>query len=239
MSAIHGRKVHRIRILIADNSRIHTQLLSEALKQDPSLEVASWDLDPAGLIAAVQAQSIDVVAVSSAFTGLGVGALEIVRELRSLRPETKTVVLLDSQKNEDIVSVFRAGARGIFSRDSSLEMFCKCMHKVYEGEIWAEGLALSFAIDALASAPVIRAAGKNGMKLLSKRELQVVQCVVQGLTNREIAKQMNLSQHTIKNYLFHIFDKLGASNRTELLLMTLYQNNNEESTSIRKNPRGD
>jgi DNA-binding CsgD family transcriptional regulator len=62
------------------------------------------------------------------------------------------------------------------------------------------------------------------MKLLSKRELQVVRSLAEGLTNREIAEQLNLSPHTIKNYLFRIFDKLGVSSRIELLFMTLSQN---------------
>jgi DNA-binding CsgD family transcriptional regulator len=61
------------------------------------------------------------------------------------------------------------------------------------------------------------------MDLLSKREMEVVRCLARGLTNREIAKQMGLSQHTVKNYLFRVFDKLGVSSRVELLFMTLSQ----------------
>jgi DNA-binding CsgD family transcriptional regulator len=59
------------------------------------------------------------------------------------------------------------------------------------------------------------------MDLLSKREVEVVRCLAQGLNNHDIAQRLGLSQHTIKNYLFHIFDKLGVSNRIELLFMTL------------------
>jgi DNA-binding CsgD family transcriptional regulator len=64
--------------------------------------------------------------------------------------------------------------------------------------------------------------------LLSKRELEVVQYLAQGLTNREIADRLGLSQHTIKNYLFRVFDKLGVSSRVELLFMTLSQNSNAD-----------
>jgi hypothetical protein len=58
--------------------------------------------------------------------------------------------------------------------------------------------------------------------------LQVVQCLAEGLTNREIAKRLHLSQHTIKNYFFKIFDKLGVSSRVELLFMSLSQGANEQ-----------
>jgi DNA-binding CsgD family transcriptional regulator len=61
------------------------------------------------------------------------------------------------------------------------------------------------------------------MDLLSKRELEVVRCLAEGLTNRDIAERLKLSQHTIKNYLFRIFEKLGVSSRVELLFMTLSQ----------------
>src|SRR5271165_7099435 len=82
---------------------------------------------------------------------------------------------------------------------------------------------MSLAVEALASTPTVRAVDANGLDLLSKRELEVVRSLAEGLTNREIAERMGLSQHTIKNYLFRIFDKLGVSNRIELLFMTLSQ----------------
>jgi DNA-binding NarL/FixJ family response regulator len=222
----------KIRILIADGSRINTELLSDALKRDPALDVVSWDWSVSSLIPTAQAQHVDVLAISTTLKDRPEETFELVRKLRSARPATKTVVLLDSQKHEDVINAFRAGARGVFSRDSSVEMFCKCMHRVHQGDIWADTREVSLAIDALASAPAVRAVDGEGLSLLSKREHEVVQCLVQGLTNREIADKMGLSQHTIKNYLFRVFDKLGVSSRTELLFMTLSQNNSPEQPSL-------
>lgn len=82
---------------------------------------------------------------------------------------------------------------------------------------------MTYAVEALASAPVVRANDANGFALLSRRELEVVLSLAQGLTNREIADKMGLSQHTIKNYVFKIFEKLGVTSRVELLFMTLSQ----------------
>jgi DNA-binding NarL/FixJ family response regulator len=232
VKSISGREVNKIRVLLADDSRIHTQLLSDALRQGLSLEVVNWDWDPSGLIPTALAQNVDILAISSVLHGHAADTFKVVQELRAVIPRTKVVVLLDSQKDEDVVNAFRAGARGIFNRESSVEMFCKCIHRVHEGEIWADRRGVSLAIDALASTPVVRAVGKGGLNLLSKRELQVVQCLVQGLSNREIADQMGLSQHTIKNYLFRIFDKLGVSSRTELLFMTLNQSITPENSFL-------
>jgi DNA-binding NarL/FixJ family response regulator len=207
-------------------------LLSDALRQDLSLEVVNWDWDPSGLILTALAQNVDILAISSVLLGHAADAFKVVRELRAVIPGTKVVVLLDSQKDEDVVNAFRAGAKGIFNRESSVEMFCKCIHKVHEREVWADKRGVSLAIEALASAPEVRAVGKGGLNLLSKRELEVVQSLVHGLTNREIADQMGLSQHTIKNYLFRIFDKLGVSSRTELSFMTLSQSITPEDSFL-------
>ena len=86
----------------------------------------------------------------------------------------------------------------------------------------------------------------NGLSLLSKREMDVVRSLAEGLTNREIAQRLGLSQHTIKNYLFRVYDKLGVSSRLELLFMTLTQAGAPQSAgapegiaSARKNPGPD
>ncbi len=232
MDPIPGRMTKKIRVLIADNSRIHTQLLSDALGRDSTLSAVNWDWSPSSLIPSAVDHKVDVLAISSALNGSAAAALDVVRELRAVSPGTKVVVLLDSQQNEDVINAFRAGARGIFNRESSVEMFCRCIHRVHEGEIWADRRGVSIAIGALASTPVVRAVGRDGLNLLSKRELEVVQCLVQGFTNREIADHMGLSQHTIKNHLFRVFDKLGVSSRVELLFMTLSQSNNPEGSFL-------
>jgi two-component system nitrate/nitrite response regulator NarL len=234
MHAKPEQSARAVRVLVADSSRIHTQLLSEALKRDPELEVVAWDNDPRGLLAAVPAANIDVLAVSSVLDGQPALGLETLRELRSARPSIRSVVLLDSRKPEAILDAFRAGARGVFSRDSSVEMFCKCIRSVHQGQIWADSDDVALVIEALAATPRMCLPTANGLNLLSKRESDVVQCLVQGLTNREIAERLGLSQHTVKNYLFRVFDKLGVSNRTELLFMTLSQGGSAEESSERE-----
>jgi len=131
--------------------------------------------------------------------------------------------LLDSSKREVIVDAFRSGAKGVFSRHESLETLCKCVRCVHEGQVWADSRQMSYAVEALASSPTVRAVDANGLSLLSKRELEVVHCLTEGMTNKEIAERLGLSQHTIKNYLFRVFDKLGVSNRMELMFLTLSQ----------------
>ncbi len=211
----------RIRVLVADNTRIHTQLLADALRRDPMLEIAGTASHSRDLVGAVSSQQIDVAVISSNLDEEPLRGIEVLRELRALRRDLRAVILLDSSKREVVLEAFRGGARGLFSRHESLETLCQCVRQVHDGQIWASAEQISFAIETLASSPAIRAVGANGLSLLSKRELDVVRSLADGLTNREIAERLGLSQHTIKNYLFRVFDKLGVSSRLELMTLTL------------------
>ena len=212
-----------IRVLVADNSRIYTGLLADALTRDPALEVIPCETDASGLVASVINLDIDVVVISSSLDEQTSRGLAVLRELRSAHPRTRGILLPESSKDEAVLQAFRAGARGIFSRNEPIELLRQCVHAVHQGRIWANSEALQVLVETLAASPTVRAVNAEGMNLLSDRELQVVHCLVEGLTNREIAARLKLSQHTIKNHLFRIFDKLGVSSRIELLFMTLNQ----------------
>jgi DNA-binding NarL/FixJ family response regulator len=212
-----------IRVVVADNSRIHSQLLAESLERNRDLEIVAAVSSSQELITTIARHPVDVVLVSSRLDESASGTPELIRQIRELRPNVRTVLLLESAKPESIVDAFRAGARGIFSRLESHKNLAKCIRCVHDGQVWANRKDLVFALDALAATPAIHAVDSNGINLLSKRETEVVQCVAEGLTNVEIGERLGLSKHTIKNYLLRIFDKVGVSNRMELLFFTLSQ----------------
>jgi two-component system, NarL family, nitrate/nitrite response regulator NarL len=212
-----------IRVLVADNSRIYTRLLSDELKRDPLLLVTPFESESSNLVTEATSHNIDVLVISSNVDEQPARGFEVVRQLRAANPQVRSVLLADSSKDEAVLQAFRAGAKGVFGRNDPMELLSRCVRCVYQGQIWASSRHLRIAMDALANSPAVRAVNANGMSLLSERELQVVGCLAEGLTNREIAKRLELSQHTIKNYFFRIFDKLGVSSRVELLFMSLSQ----------------
>ena len=224
-----------IRVMVGDGSRIHTQLLVEALRSDPGLLVLPFDLDSGQLFASLQNNAIDVLLMSSALDGQPGRGAEILRELRCQIPHLRAVLLLDSSGDDAILSAFRAGARGVIARSEPLGILNDCVRHVHQGHIWANYRETTVAIEALANTPAVRAVNAKGMSLLSQRELQIVHSLAEGLSNREIAERLKLSQHTVKNYLFRVFDKLGVSSRVELLFMTL-ASSSTQSTPMKSGP---
>lgn len=94
----------------------------------------------------------------------------------------------------------------------------RCVEQIHAGQIWANSSELGEVVEAFRQLAPMRIVNADGLRLLTKREEDVVRLVAEGLQNREIASKLKLSDNTVKNYLFHIFDKLGISSRVELVL---------------------
>jgi len=91
------------------------------------------------------------------------------------------------------------------------------------GYRFAKSVAAEHLLELVRSSPCYETI-ENSPRMLSKREIEVAESAVQGHTNKQIARQLRLSEHTVKNYLFRIFEKLGVSNRMELLFLLSAQN---------------
>ncbi len=114
-------------------------------------------------------------------------------------------------------------ARGLFCFSvSPFRALCKCIQVVHRGQIWATAQQIDYLIDLVSQVPSLRVVNADGEALVTPREEQVVALVAEGLSNREIAHELALSEHTVKKYLFRIFDKLGISTRVELVLYAVH-----------------
>ena len=212
-----------IRVLVADSSPISSQLLAEAIGRDPRIEVLTFSSNPLQIAEAVRKGCPDVLLISARLGDEACTGLMLLEQLRAESLGLKAVVLIDASRPDVIVNAFRSGASGVFSRNAPFPMLCKCITAVHDGQIWASSKELGFVLAALSTSPRIEPLDGNGLSILSKREKEVVRCLAEGQTNRQIADALGLSQHTVKNYMFKIFEKLGVSNRVELVFHVLSQ----------------
>jgi len=210
-----------VRVLVADNNVIHTELLAQAIGKDRRIRVVDLGTSSSQVLKGVLHAQPDILLISESLDQRPRGGLEILGEVRRTRPEVKSIILLEVSKRESVVQAFRAGAKGVFCRNQPIKMLCRCISAVSQGQIWANSSELSFLLEVLSGAPSIGPAAAQSLSALSARERDVVGCLAEGLSNREIATRLSISQHTVKNYMFRIFEKLGVSSRVELLFCLL------------------
>jgi two-component system, NarL family, nitrate/nitrite response regulator NarL len=207
----------KIRVLAADSTRMSSQLLAQALAQNTQFHVTGIEPKPASILAAVADEKPNVVLMSSVLEESSTG-FDLIRQVCATRPETRVVMLMDTSKRSAVVEAFRSGAHGVFSRTESPKLLAKCICSVHQGQVWANSAELRFLLEALCESEPAGTIEPGTEAILSKREQDVVRCVAEGLSNREIASRLGLTEHTVKNYLFRIFDKLGVSSRVEVVL---------------------
>jgi DNA-binding NarL/FixJ family response regulator len=217
-----------VRVLVADSNHMRSQLLVSALRRRPEFTVSCCAMESAAVLQSVV--DVDVAVISPDHSNTALQDLALVRRLHVAHPRVAKVLLLDCYDRHMVVSAFRSGVRGLFCfAEASFRLLCKCIHCVKDGQVWANNEQLQYLLDVLTHVPSLRVVNANGLKLLTPREEQVVALVADGLNNREIATELSLSEHTIKKYIFRIFDKLGISSRVELVLYAVSHSENRQA----------
>jgi DNA-binding NarL/FixJ family response regulator len=208
-----------IRVALADATRMNSQLTAAALKRSRNnLEVQTLPSNSSAALRELQDAQPDVALISARLEDGPLTGFKILHELRASESKIPAVMLLDSTERDLVIDAFRGGARGVICRDYSFNTLPKCIRKVHDGQIWVSDMELQFLLDLVIAMRPLKVQTSGGMARLTAREHDVVRLVADGMRNQEIALRLNLSEHTIRNYLLRIYDKLGISSRVELVL---------------------
>ncbi len=208
----------KISVVVSDASFMTSELLGRALSRVKTLSILQCAVSFGETLKAIVERAPDVAIVSTHLADGPYRGLEVVRQVRQLSARTRCVVLMDDSDHGVVTDAFRAGARGVFTRSASMALLARCIAAVHSGQIWASSADLQQVLGALEKAMPLRCVNSKGEALLTRREQEIVPLVAQGLTNKDISLRLNVSEHTIKNHLFRIYEKLGISSRVELIL---------------------
>lgn len=216
-----------VNVVIAEANHMNCELVESLFRPKRNrVAVIGFAVRSDDALSLLKEHEPDVAVISSHLQEGPLEGYRLLRELRSLQSKTRAIILLESRERELVIDAFRYGARGVVFRDESLEILGKCIHAVHQGQVWANSQQLRDVVDALGQSMPVHLRDAHGIELLSKREEEVVRLVAEGMTNREVSARLDLSEHTIRNYLFRIFDKLGVSSRVELVLYWLGEKQN-------------
>ena len=220
-----------IRVLIALGSPMDCQLLQAALKgSHQQLKAVACTVSRTDTLQCLSRGNVDVALVNADLEDGRLTGLNVLSEIHTSYKSTPVVTLFDTWNDDLIVHAFRAGAMGVFCRsETKLDMLWKCIRAVHLGQVWANTVQMQLLLRTLRKATPIRTHYSPGMNLLAVREIQVANLVAEGLATKEIAKKLNITEHTVSNYLFKIYNKLGISSRVELVLYIMKHGEKREA----------
>lgn len=208
----------RIRVLLVDDQALFREALGTLLGLNAQLEIVGEASDGEAGVAAAQKLRPDVVLMDIRMPAMS--GVEATRRLRALVPETRVLVLTTFEDEEEVLAAIQAGAAGYMLKASPAEKLVEAICTVMRG-----GSPLEPSVAGKLMAEFARLSRKEadqrGRQLtdpLSARELEVLAALCGGLSNKEIAAKLGLTEGTVKNHMTQVLSKLGALDRTQAAL---------------------
>jgi DNA-binding NarL/FixJ family response regulator len=197
-------EVSRISAVLVDDHEIVLEGLERALARD-AIDVVGAFRGAAEAVAFLTGGSRSATRVHLGVVDLRLGGdsgIEVVREIRRVRPDIRLAVLTSFEDRGSVLAAVRAGATGYFLKDSLSGELCAGLRRVAEGNLVVDARLASAMVD---TAP----------KPFSEHDLAILRLVAEGLSNRQIGEELHLSPYTVKEYLSRTMRKLGTRTRAE------------------------
>lgn len=201
----------RIRVVVADDQRVVREGIELMLSLTDGVQVVATAADGEAAVAAVAEHDPDVVLMDLRMPRCdGVTA---TRRVRAEYPRSQVVVLTTFADDESVLAALRAGARGYLTKDSGAEEVARAVRRVAGGAADLDPDVQRRLLEMLPAGPAPGAAAAPGG--LTEREAEVLSLIAAGLSNGEIARQLVVSEATVKSHVNHLFAKIGARDRAQ------------------------
>jgi len=208
-----------IRVLLADDHPVVRVGLRNMLQVDPKIQVVGEAKDGVEALEMAHKLRPDILLLDLAMPN--VAGMDALREMTATSLNTRTVVLTGLIDKQQVLEALQLGARGVVLKDAIVEHLTACIHAVMQGQYWLDGHPVQNLVQVLRDLAAQTARPPRKTFGLTARELEVVNLITEGCTNKDIAKTFGISEETVKRHLTNIFNKLGVGNRLELALFAL------------------
>ena len=216
----------KLRILIVDDHPLFRQGIRNALEANKDMDVMGDAPDGQQAVHLAEMLAPDVMLVDIQLPGLN--GLEVTRTVRRTQPQIAVIVLTDREDDEQLFNAIRAGAAAYLPKDISGDQMLDVVRAVGDGHYPINDTILSRPIVASKMLNQFRklssAEEESGAPIfapLSSRELEILDCLAQGNSNKEIARILTISDQTVKNHITSILRKLAVNDRTQAVVYAI------------------
>jgi two-component system, NarL family, response regulator len=198
-----------IRVLIVDDHPVVRAGLTSLLRKENGLKVVGTAHNGEVGLDMIRRSSVDVILLDLRMPKIG--GIDFLGTLRKIESPPAVLILSSYAYEEEIYRALKAGARGYLSKDASGAQIVEAINTVNAGGRYLSGEIAG------------RLAERESRSSLSSRETEILEMVAKGLTNKEIARVLQISQYTVRNHINHISAKLEVGDRTEAVAVALHQ----------------
>jgi len=220
MNSTIGSPSGSISVIIADADRMSADLIADGLTRGRhNFNIVGVSNSSADTIRKLESSQPDVALINAHLDDGPLSGYHVLQRLQLICHKTAAIMMIPASDRDLVIDAFRGGARGVFCRVQPIKLLSKCIRMVHGGQIWANSQNLDFLLEFLTQLKPLRLLKPGGgMSRLTPREAEVVQLLAEGMSTREISNKLKVTEHTIRNYLSMVYDKLGVSSRVELAL---------------------
>jgi DNA-binding NarL/FixJ family response regulator len=203
-----------IRVLVVDDQALVREGLMTLLQATPGIEPVADAADGAEAVALAARHRPDVILMDLRMPN--VDGVQATREIRAAQPDTEIVVLTTHADEASILDALRAGARGYLTKDAGIQEIARAVHAAAAHQSLLDPIVQAKLLQAVGTAPAAPAPTPRQLPdELTPREAEVLSLIARGLSNREIAAHLVVSEATVKTHVNHVFAKIGARDRAQ------------------------
>ena len=207
-----------IRVIIADDHTLMRQGIMQLLGFDEDIEIVGQAQDGVDCLSVINRIKADVLLLDINMPKKN--GIEVLKQIKKKKKPMKVLILTIHNETEYLIKAVDIGADGYILKDSGFDELKRAIHAVNQGELYIQ----PSLIPALNSRLVSRDTDSEKIELLSKREMGVLKLASQGMSNRDIAGALEISERTVKNHLSNIFKKIEVADRTQAAVFAIRNN---------------
>ncbi|MBI4787685.1 MAG: response regulator transcription factor [Chloroflexi bacterium] len=210
-----------ISVLLVDDHALFREGLAGLLRCRPNIEVVGQAADGGQAVALARELMPDLILMDVRMAGMD--GLDATRQIKAEMPDVRVVMLTLSENEADLFEAIKSGAQGYVLKDVLPEELYRFIEGIFVGEAPISGVMANKMLGEFAHPSPAQQLDESNQEQLSERELEVLHCLADGLTNRQIAEKLTISEHTVKRHLRNILAKLHLQNRVQAALCAYKQ----------------